>query len=325
MKQRRKSTSSAAGSPASQFRQRVNGKLKPIRDGSGQNSHVSSVYYDPVTSLWKTFPDSSLRGWDSSSLTFPRSGMMRNGVVSRQPPSEPHISEIESSSLLTPTARDHSQDVTWPTPRASDIQNLHNSPEVVAKRVAQGRATVAEAVMFPTPAAADSERASETYMRGNPTLLGAARMWPTPNVPNGGRSPAVGKMSRTGMTLDGKKRQVDLAQAAKQWPTPQAHDVAKGDAKRVGRYGTKHGGRNLTDEVAKWPTPRATMSAAVTVKPSTDKAHATGGPPKRLEDEVARSLPRVVGGQLNADWVSLLMGFLVDWTVVDGSVESPER
>jgi len=33
------------------------------------------------------------------------------------------------------------------------------------------------------------------------------------------------------------------------WPTPQAHDSKKGDPKRVGRHGTKHGGRDLADYV----------------------------------------------------------------------------
>ena len=33
------------------------------------------------------------------------------------------------------------------------------------------------------------------------------------------------------------------------WPTPQARDTAKGDPNRVGRHGTKHGGRDLTDWV----------------------------------------------------------------------------
>ena len=41
------------------------------------------------------------------------------------------------------------------------------------------------------------------------------------------------------------------------WPTPQAHDAQKGNADRVGRFGTKHGGRNLNDEVLMWPTPTA--------------------------------------------------------------------
>jgi len=33
-------------------------------------------------------------------------------------------------------------------------------------------------------------------------------------------------------------------------PTLQSHDNLKGDPKRVGRFGTKHGGRNLNDEIA---------------------------------------------------------------------------
>ncbi len=39
-------------------------------------------------------------------------------------------------------------------------------------------------------------------------------LWPTPTVPNGGRSPKGG-MSLTGMTPDGKKRQVDLAHSVR--------------------------------------------------------------------------------------------------------------
>lgn len=38
---------------------------------------------------------------------------------------------------------------------------------------------------WPTPAAADAERKSETYCRGNPTLLGAARKM----TPNKARTP----------------------------------------------------------------------------------------------------------------------------------------
>ena len=160
MKQRRGSISYAGDSPVNQFRQRVDGKLKPIHVGSGRSSLVSSIYYDPITSLWRTFQDSSLEGWDSSSLTFPQSGTMRNGIVCRRLPSVPYIA-VTGSSL--------------------------------------------------------------------------------------------------------------------------------------------------------WPTPRATMSQAVTVKPSTDKAHATGGPPKRLEDEVARSLGPT-NGKLNPMWVEWLMGFPLGWT-----------
>jgi hypothetical protein len=51
---------------------------------------------------------------------------------------------------------------------------------------------------------------------------GECLSWPTPNVPNGGRLPKGG-MSRTGMTPDGKKRQVGLENAVKRWPTPHAN------------------------------------------------------------------------------------------------------
>jgi DNA (cytosine-5)-methyltransferase 1 len=77
-----------------------------------------------------------------------------------------------------------------------------------------------------------------------------------PNARNvgdvGGRVTDPNKVSDTGKDERGKKRQITLADMVRRrmWPTPQAHDAAKGEAKRVGRYGTKHGARNLNDEVA---------------------------------------------------------------------------
>jgi hypothetical protein len=46
-----------------------------------------------------------------------------------------------------------------------------------------------------------------------------------------------------------------LAEMREQWPTPMAHDTHLGDPERVGRFGTAHGGRNLTDEASAWQTP----------------------------------------------------------------------
>lgn len=49
--------------------------------------------------------------------------------------------------------------------------------------------------------------------------------WPTPTLPSGGRTPKGGEMTETGMTPDGKKRQVDLNYAVtKLWPTPTSRD-----------------------------------------------------------------------------------------------------
>lgn len=70
---------------------------------------------------------------------------------------------------------------------------------------------------------------------------------------------------------------LDLRTVAAQWTTPQAHDVAPGNPNRIGRYGTKHGGRNLTDDVMAWPTPsvpnggRTMNSADIAAKGATAK------------------------------------------------------
>jgi hypothetical protein len=63
------------------------------------------------------------------------------------------------------------------------------------------------------------------------------QQWPTPSVPNGGRQPKFG-MSRTGMTPDGKKRQVGLHNVAEQmWQTPRtgAHGTPGADATHGGQ------------------------------------------------------------------------------------------
>jgi hypothetical protein len=84
------------------------------------------------------------------------------------------------------------------------------------------------------------------------------------------------------------------------WPTPQAHDCHPGNPARVGRFGTKHGGRNLNDEVAMWPTPT-----------KRDWKSGTGdqGRPGH-----ALPLSSAIGGQLNPPWVEWLMGWPIGWT-----------
>jgi hypothetical protein len=116
------------------------------------------------------------------------------------------------------------------------------------------------------------------------------------------------------------------------WPTPQAHDAAPGDAKRVGRFGTKHGGRNLNDEACMvaaagppapaspstngsrrdWSTPDAGMSRGVASpqyqQQRNKRAH---GAPAIINEDVARVEGRT--GSLNPRWVATLMGLPPDW------------
>jgi len=55
-------------------------------------------------------------------------------------------------------------------------------------------------------------------------------------------------------------------------PTPQAHDAAPGNPNRVGRYGTKHGGRNLNDEIAAgmWISSAADSPVSPSARPDDD-------------------------------------------------------
>jgi hypothetical protein len=127
---------------------------------------------------------------------------------------------------------------------------------------------------WPTPTKADGERGSLAYQGNhNPTLLGAAKMFPTPlpSDVDGGR------------TTKGKDRPNETGLRRAVWPTPGARlgDQRGAQAKR---YHNPERSNDLDDAVA-----------------------ATG-----------------TTGQLNADWVSILMGFPADWTVVDGSAESRE-
>jgi hypothetical protein len=84
---------------------------------------------------------------------------------------------------------------------------------------------------------------------------------------------------------------VTLSDFVMMWPTPQAHDAHPGRPERVGRHGTKHGGRDLTDWVAMWPTPTADRWDGL-------QPHGVN----------------VITGQLNPEWVEWLMGYPHGWT-----------
>lgn len=98
-----------------------------------------------------------------------------------------------------------------------------------------------------------------------PISATAFGLWPTPTVTGNNNAPK-----------EGTKRGTGLATAARLWATPQAHDAMKGYAHRVGRFGSKAGGRNLNDE--------AVLSTGLGV------------------------------GQLNPTWVEWLMGWPMGWT-----------
>jgi hypothetical protein len=130
-------------------------------------------------------------------------------------------------------------------------------------------------------------------------------LWPTPVVPNGGRSVAhVNDWRGRTAYHNGKKVQVDLAQAVKRWPTPTAVDGRRGN-KPPRPWDT---GVPLAQAVAMFPTPTARDFRS----PGRSRLERTGS-------KAGECLPQAIGGQLNPTWVEWLMGFPAEWTALSSS------
>src|SRR5262245_26599966 len=97
-------TSSAAGSLArtSAPPERMTGSKERGQD-FGRSSLAWFAFYDHALSSWKTRQLSFLEDSTASSLIWPRSGSMRNGLVFARPTSERLTPVNESSFLPTPT------------------------------------------------------------------------------------------------------------------------------------------------------------------------------------------------------------------------------
>lgn len=121
--------------------------------------------------------------------------------------------------------------------------------------------------------------------------------WPTPNVPNGGRSVAHVTDWRSERTAyhNGKKVQIGLESAVKYWPTP----TVCGNHNRKGL--SKTSGDGLATAVKMWPTPTAQDAK-------------NNGAPSQMERNT-KPLNAEVGGALNPIFCEWLMAFPLGFTV----------
>lgn len=135
--------------------------------------------------------------------------------------------------------------------------------------------------------------------------------WPTPRVGD------VSGGDRTKWAAEGKW-QTGLREAVnlQNWPTPQARDYRSGDEANSERMKRKlEQGRTIDlNDIVKWPTP-------------TKSDYKGAGPTNIRKDGKNRANDRLdyavytPQGQLNADWVEILMGLPIGWTNVDKSNE----
>lgn len=247
--------------------------------GSGPSLPAWWAKYDPASCSWKTPQVSLLSEWDESLETFPPSGTMLSGKLYPRHPLAPRTSVTGSGS--------------WPTPSAANPNDGESLETWEARR--------------------EALKAKGINGNGCGMPLGiAVRLWPTPNVPNGGRKPAAGKLSPTGETADGKKRQVDPAEAVRQslWPTPTVNDSRNGanrTARRTDPGSKHHDGLTLVDATRLWPTPQARDWK------SSHASEQTLNGNSRPLNEVAASGS---GGQLSATFVEWLIGVPKGWTEI---------
>jgi hypothetical protein len=167
---------------------------------------------------------------ETYSEAWPTCGSMRSGYVYRRAPWAPAKSASAGSA--------------WPTATSGD-SNSSGSRTLPGSAAHPGTSLTDAVKRWPSARAEDSESDQ-------------AAQWMTPQSPTGGRTVSDDLVLSKGASPTGK-RTVGLESQTRMWTTPQAHDTAPGDASRVGRFGTKHGGRNLTDDVARWTMPSANL------------------------------------------------------------------
>jgi hypothetical protein len=216
---------------------------------------------------------------------------MRSGECWERTKPELPTSEIGSSSWPTPDAsvsNDGEEPATFEARRQREMANGQNGNGM-------GTPLAQKVKTWPTPRALDGscpeqpatwearrDRKAEEGINLHYPLQVAAAKWPTPNVPNGGRSLSEEQVLAKGTTEDGK-RQVGLENVASMWATPRAEDsescgnhpgIKGGDSltgqirnrwatptARDGESGPGHGAmegtESLRTEASKWPTPSA--------------------------------------------------------------------
>jgi hypothetical protein len=240
--------------------------------------------------------------WDEalpwSSVTLPRWGMTRTGVVLQHPTSERPISATGSGLWQTPVADDACN-------RATGKWNSRGEPKLSAQ------------VQFSTPTASMGERGGRgdllMQVRGNPSPSGryALPMWPTPTADNfecKDMDAMLARRERVKLSSgNGNGFGLTLGNAVKLWPTPLASDGnMTNNPRKDGRQD------QLPNAVARFPTP-------------TKSDHKGSGPTmlrsdgKMRGDRLDYALERnpdgsSTGGQLNPTWVEWLMGWPLGWT-----------
>lgn len=230
--------SSRVATLASRSAKRESAEERMTRGIFGRSSRASFAYFDPASSCWKTCQATFLSGLETFSETWPDSGTTRNGSAYELRISERPTCESACSSWPTATPWEQNESAeSWEKRKAANKAKGYDG---------NGMGTPLDMVAthWPTARREDWESAGN-HPDATDSLTGATKNWKTPH----------GMSNRDFRGKVGGCGGGEFALQANHWTSPQSHDAAAGNPARVGRFGTEHGGRNLTDDVTLWRTP----------------------------------------------------------------------
>lgn len=275
--------------------------------GSGGKCTELSMRYDRNSHSWKTHLCLWAEDLPESSVIFPKSGTMRNGLCWERTTWEPRTSGNASGYLHmipTPTACNapnkgsHSRgpkslmDVAstgwmpgmmWPTATTRGLDGGSNSRKALLKK----------GVWIGTPTASGKKR-SEKFREGNklPNPHEFVEMFP---------SPLASDHKRRGPN----SRQQGLSEFVRMFPTPTASCGGKESNRKTGK--------KLITVVSQFPTPRTQGMCGGTGSFQKMKDLEAKG---IITPDERRQMTAGNGGQLNPTWVEWLMGWPLEWTAL---------
>lgn len=259
----------------------------PVRDGatpaSGRANSTRAISGPELAGWYESFHRDS-----SSSRTFQASFL--TSTPTYDPTFRPWATRLRrASSQRRRLARRTfgSGSSSWPSPQVFDETDLQRSDEAYQRsKLKGGTRNLREEVVrsWPSPQSADGERASETLYRGeeNPTLLGAARSWPTPDT-------APEAPNANSNKVNGPKA---LGEAARLWPTAQAHDERERGNTEADHHHYPH---DLSNAASMWRSPAAQKSGI-----SADRLEGEIG--SRMYDKETGRLTQYGNSQLAELW-----------------------
>ena len=288
--------------------------------------------YDQDLSLWKIPQCSLLEDYIEYSETWPKWGMMRDGVCWELTTSVRHTEERESGYWPTPNTLEGLKPKTL-----ESIQKYNQKARPgrsycnmnLREIVVYGKQPIR---MIPTPTCSDAFTSNLKSTQQKPDTMHSVspaqlcekmpeKMWPTPTSQEAGIIPLEtkdGKPVKPGQRAynpkTGKHTQVTLNRAVNLWPTPRSRDWKDGDSvppSRVNNPGLATLGQQVAINNANkqsYPTPQAR-----------DYKGPSGRSLKGIENDLPNQIkkinyPNQTNGQLNPDWVEWLMGWPIGWT-----------